>query len=204
MRSITPETLLDVLVDFTQNLKFEDLPVNVVDEAKRRLIDAVGCAIGGLKDPAVSISKQVVSGNHTTAWDMAYLNTHIIRVLDWNDTYLSKEPAHPSDNIGALLGIAHMRPISGKELLTAMVVAYEIQCRLCDAASLLENGWDHTYYVAIASSLACGKLLGLTREEMKHAVALSMMRAPTRQGRAGTQLSMVKGSMAAEATREAV
>jgi 2-methylcitrate dehydratase len=138
-------------------------------------------------------------------WDAAYFNTHLIRALDWNDTYLSLEPAHPSDNIGALLAVCGLKQISGKEFLTALVVAYDIQCRFCDAASLRARGWDHVAYVNIASTLALSKLLGLTREQTKHAVALALNPSIVmRQVRVGSQVSMEKGASAAEASRAAM
>lgn len=222
MKALTPETLLDHLVDFAQNLRFEDLPEEVVREAKKRLIDAVGCAAKGWDDEGVAPTHRVLDWycrapsdeggaalwKHDlrfTPWDAAYFNTHLIRVLDWNDTYLSLEPAHPSDNIGALLSACGMGLISGKEFLTAVVLAYEIQCRFCDAASLRARGWDHVAYVNIASALAVSKLLGLTREQMKHAVALALNPSIVmRQVRAGSQVSMEKGASAAEATRAAL
>lgn len=203
MRKITYENLLDTLIDFTLNLNFKDLPADVVDKAKQHLLDSMGCMTGGLKDEGVSVTHKVLEPYMATPWDYAYMATHAIRALDWNDTYLSLEPAHPSDNIGALLAVAGEEKTSGKDFITAMVIAYEIQCRFCDAASLRARGWDHTYYVQIASALACGKLLGLTKEQMRHAVSLAMRKVPLRQVRAG-QLSMAKGNAAAEAVREAV
>lgn len=226
MTQITHETLLDALVDFAQNVRFEDLPQKVIYETKRRLIDSIACAIGGDKDPAVQISKNVlysyrrayspsqadfappgfdiILSGFLTPWDSAYLATHMIRVLDWNDTYLSLEPAHPSDNIGALLACCGRR-ISGREFLSAMAIAYEIQCRFCDAASLRVRGWDHVNYVTIASSLAAGRLLNLCREQMKDGVSLALnSNIVMRQVRTGSQVSMEKGASAGEATRAAL
>ncbi|MDP3963415.1 MAG: MmgE/PrpD family protein [bacterium] len=216
---LSESTLLDALVDFAQKIEFGDLPSNTIGAAKRRLLDSLGCAVGGWRDEAISITSEVLSrygygpgrsgfslinSLGTAPWDAAYANTHMIRVLDWNDTYLSLEPAHPSDNIGALLAVCGCVPVSGEELLTAMVLAYDIQCRFCDAASLRARGWDHVAYVAIASCLAASKLLGLSREQMKEAVALAMRWMPLRQIRAGTQVSMAKGTSSAEATKAAV
>ena len=85
-----------------------------------------------------------------------------------------------------------------------MVVAYEIQCRFCDAASLRARGWDHVIYVNIASTLAAGKLLGLSRTQMQNAVALALNSGIVmRQVRVG-QVSMQKGASAAEAVRAAL
>lgn len=213
MKNLTPENLLDALVDFAHKLRYEDLPPEVVHEAKRRIFDSLGCAIAGTQDPAAHAIKSYITTRHVhhkmgmmigdprnfTPEDATYVNTHLIRVLDWNDTYLSKEPAHPSDNIGAILALAGHA--TGEELITAIVLAYEIQCRFCDAASLRKHGWDHTAYVSLATAFASAKILKLNREQMKQAISLALRWIPLRQVRAGSDLSMAKGLSAAEATR---
>jgi len=77
--------------------------------------------------------------------------------LDWNDTYLSLEPAHLSDNLGAVLATDS----SGEEVLVATALAYERQCRLCDAASLRIEGFDHLNHGLVSATLAAGRLFGL-------------------------------------------
>ena len=205
--------LLEHLADFACNLKFEDLPPLVVHEAKRRVYDSLGCLIMAVRhDEAVKLVRQGMyerSLRYANALalgmpgafspeDAAYLNTHAIRALDWNDTYLSKESAHPSDNIGALLALPGTK-VDGKSLITALVLAYDIQCRFCDAASLRKHGFDHTAYVQIASAFSVGKLLKLNQDQMKHAAALALLRVPLRQGRAGSKLSHAKALYAADA-----
>lgn len=209
--------LLEHLAEFACNLKYEDLSPVVVQEAKRRIFDSLGCLIVGAgRDEAVGMIRENMKGRKwqtslfnglaigmgTYPLDRAtYLNTHAIRSLDWNDTYLSKEPAHPSDNIGALLAMAGKT--SGRDLILATVLAYEIQCRFCDATSLRKDGWDHTYYLQISSAFGVSKLLGLTKEKMIQAAALSMINVPLRQGRAqSAQLSHQKALYAAEAVRK--
>jgi 2-methylcitrate dehydratase len=102
------------------------------------------------------------SGSHRTSPDLAaFVYGILFRYLDYNDTYLSLEPAHPSDNLAAVLSVAQAKGCHGKEIITAAVLAYEVQCRLCDAASIRANGWDHVTYGAFSTSLAAAKLLGL-------------------------------------------
>ncbi len=127
-----------------------------------------------------------------------------MRYLDYNDTYLSKEPAHPSDNIPADLAAAELAHTTGKAMLGAVVLGYEIQCRLCDMASLRARGWDHTFYVALSAALLTGKLLGLEAAQLRHALALAATpNVPLRQSRVG-ELSMWKGCAAAAAARGGV
>ncbi|MDO8523230.1 MAG: MmgE/PrpD family protein [bacterium] len=213
--NISNENLIELLCGFAVNLKFGDLQREAIHEAKRRIIDALACLIAGSDDPACVLTRGGSEGKNTayynafafgmpktyTLEDAAFLNSHSIRVLDWNDTYLSKEPAHPSDNIGALLAMLGNKNCDGENFITAMVLAYEIQCRFCDAASLRKRGWDHTYYLQLSSAIACGKILGLSKEEMIHAASRSLVRVPLRQGRAGSKLSHEKALYAAEASR---
>ena len=97
----------------------------------------------------------------------------MVRYLDCNDTYLSLEPAHPSDNLAPVLAVGESVGASGKQLITAAVLAYEIQCRLCDAASLRKHGVDHVTYGAISSAAAAGKLMGLDETRLTHAVGIA-------------------------------
>jgi 2-methylcitrate dehydratase len=128
----------------------------------------------------------------------------LIRALDYNDTYLSKEPAHPSDNIAACLAAAEAAGRSGEDFLSAMIAAYEIQCRLCDGASLRAKGWDHVAYGAFSSAAAASRLLGLSREEAINAVNIAATISPAlRQSRAG-ELSMWKGCAFANTSKDAL
>jgi 2-methylcitrate dehydratase len=92
----------------------------------------------------------------------------------------------------------------GRDLITAAVLAYEIQCRLCDAASLRKRGFDHVTYGAISSAVAACKLLRLDAARTTHAIGLAgVANTALRQTRAG-ELSMWKGCAFANAARNGV
>ena len=134
----------------------------------------------------------------------AFCNGILFRYLDYNDTYLSLEPAHPSDNFAAVLAAAEAAGAGGKEIITAAVLAYEIQCRLCDAASIRKHGWDHVTYGAFSTAAAAGKLLKLNAEQITQALNLAGTPNITlRQTRAG-ELSEWKGCAFANASRNGV
>src|SRR5438552_1149546 len=114
-------TLAHQLANFACSLQFEDLSRQVVHEVKRRVIDSIGCALGAWNEEPCVIARKVASqfsaeeGStiigtmHKAPPDWAAFATGCcIRYFDYNDTYLSKEPAHPSDNISALLAGAGM------------------------------------------------------------------------------------------------
>jgi 2-methylcitrate dehydratase len=210
-------TLAGRLASFAAGLRFEDLPATVVHEVKRRVIDSMGCALGAWRAEPCEIARRVAStmsaerGAHLlgTRWIVppdwaAFANGCLVRYLDYNDTYLSKEPAHPSDNIPAALAAAEAAGANGRTLITAIVLAYEVQCRLCDAASLRSRGWDHVTYGAFSTALAAGKVMGLDAERMRHAVNLAgVSSAALRQSRVG-ELSHWKGCAFANAARYGV
>ncbi len=207
------DTLADRLVAFALGTRYEDLPGEVVVEARRRLVDALGCAVGALEEPASSIARRVAArfqgtpsvgliggGEAAPDW-AAFANGVHIRYLDCNDTYLSLEPAHPSDNWAAVMAAGQLAGANGKAWITAAAVAYEVQCRLCDAASIRARGWDHTTYGSISSTLAAAKLLGLSHDQTVHALGIAGTTGTAlRLTRAG-ELSMWKGCAFAFAAR---
>jgi 2-methylcitrate dehydratase len=211
------KTLAEQLADYAAGLQFEDLPAPVVREVKRRVIDSVGCALGAWNAEPCQIARRVASAfsagrgatllgtRHRAPPDWAaFANGCLVRYLDYNDTYLSKEPAHPSDNIPAALAIAEAEQADGRELILAIALAYEVQCRLCDAASLRARGWDHVAYGAFSSALAAARLMRLETARTRHAVNIAgVASAALRQSRVG-ELSHWKGCAFANAARHGI
>lgn len=210
-------TLAHTLADYACSLEFKDLSKNVVHEVKRRLIDSFGCALGAWNEEPCAIARTVVSDfsakNGATVigtsqkappdW-AAFANGCCIRYFDYNDTYLSKEPAHPSDNFAAVLAIGESVGSAGKDIILAAAIAYEVQCRLCDAASIRARGWDHPTYGAFSTALACAKLMKLDAERTRHAINIAgVASAAMRQARVG-ELSHWKGVAFANAARHGV
>ena len=117
---------------------------------------------------------------------------------------MSLEPAHPSDNLAPVLGVGESVKATGKEMLAAAVLAYEIQCRLCDSSSLRKQGVDHVTYGAISSAVAAAKLMKLDAPKITHAIGLAgVCNVALRQTRSG-ELSMWKGCAFANAARNGV
>ncbi|MBX6314822.1 MAG: MmgE/PrpD family protein [Isosphaeraceae bacterium] len=211
-----PETLADRLADFALSTRFEDLPESIIHEARRRLLDAFACAAGALHEPAPTIARRVAAtikgepgaalmgGGRSSADWAAFANGVHIRYLDCNDTYLSLEPAHPSDNWAAIMAAGEQVGADGKAWIAAAAVAYEVQCRLCDAASIRARGWDHVTYGHLSSALAAAKLFGLDHARTVHALGIAgTTSAALRLTRAG-ELSMWKGCAFAHAARNGV
>ena len=205
------------IAEYALSLDYNDLSPEVIHEARRRVLDSFACALGAFTSIPGQIARNMGqrvqsdygatifgTGNRTTPELATFANGILFRYLDYNDTYLSKEPAHPSDNIPAAIAVAEAEGGSGRDLITAVVLGYEIQCRFCDSASLRSRGWDHVGYVSISSSVLASRLMNMELEEIEHAIALSITpNIPLRQTRVG-ELSMWKGAAAANAARNGV
>src|SRR5436305_222864 len=210
-------TLAHQLASYASSFRFEDLSKEVVHEVKRRILDSLGCALGAWNEEPCIIARNVASDfsakhgstiigtNHKAPPDWtAFANGCCIRYFDYNDTYLSKEPAHPSDNISAALSVAESVGASGRELIAAIALAYEVQCRLCDSVSIRARGWDHVTYGAFSTALAAAKLMKIDIERTRHAVNIAGVNsAALRQARVG-ELSHWKGCAFANAARHGV
>jgi 2-methylcitrate dehydratase len=217
MPNPTTPTLAEKIANWAAPLDFPFLPAPVVHEVKRRVIDSIGCAYGAWNADPCTIARRVATRfsaspgatifgtTHRAPPDWAaFANGCHVRYLDFNDTYLSKEPAHPSDNITAALAVAESQNRTGRELITAIAIAYELQCRLCDAASIRSRGWDHVTYGAFSAALAAAKLLHCPEEKIRHALGIAGVNSPNlRQSRAG-ELSHWKGCAFANAARHGV
>jgi 2-methylcitrate dehydratase len=105
----------------------------------------------------------------------------MIRWLDFNDTWLAAEWGHPSDNLGAILAVADYlartrvmsgkAPPTGRDLLTAMVKAHEIQGVLALENSFNRVGLDHVLLVRVASTAVVAAMLGASLEQVVNAVS---------------------------------
>jgi 2-methylcitrate dehydratase len=213
----TNMTIAEELSEYASSVRYSDLPENIIHESKKRVIDSLGCGMGAFDAEPVRFSRKIaerakvkdgstlLGARNKTTPDMAsFVNGVMVRYFDYNDTYLSKEPAHPSDNLGVCLSVADAEGGNGKDLLLSAALAFEIQCRLCDAADIRHRGWDHVCYGLVSTALASGRLMDLKPEQMTQAVNLSLNSHITmRQVRAG-ELSMWKGCSFANAGRNGV
>ncbi len=204
------------LAKYAGGLTFDKLTPEAVHEAKRRFIDSFATAIGAMPAEAYAVAKRcamrvighpgatLLGGGRSSVEWATFVNGLLIRYLDFNDTYLSKEPAHPSDNLAPVLAVGESVKATGRDLITAAVLAYEIQCRFCDAASLRAHGVDHVTYGALSSAVAACKLMGLDEGKTTHAVGIAgVCNVALRQTRSG-ELSEWKGCAFANAARNGV
>jgi 2-methylcitrate dehydratase len=179
-------TQVEQLAAFVVRAKYEDLSDEARLQLKIRILDAMGCAFGAIEGPPIKMlqtqledfgGKPLVSliGSGKTAPDRAALyNSALIRYLDYNDSYIAKnETCHPSDNLGAVLAASEYAQRNGREFMTALALAYQIQCRLSDVAPVRAKGFDHTTQGAYAAAAGVAKSLGLDQQRVANAIAIS-------------------------------
>jgi 2-methylcitrate dehydratase len=211
--------LAETLASYAANLKYEHIPDDVVRLAKRSILDTIGCAYGGYSAGpskiAIRLAGEVTArqpatvliGGVKTSPDLAvFANGVMIRYLDFNDAFVSLThgAGHPSDTIAALLGAAELTRRSGPDLVTATVLAYEVFCKVADVFDYLGNGIDHSTITGIAAAVGAGRLMGLTPDQMVHAIGITVGgNTATRQGRTD-ELSNWKAFAAADACRKAI
>jgi 2-methylcitrate dehydratase len=211
------ETIAQQLGEYAVSLRYEDLPDEVVHRTKALIIDTLGCALGGHDGEPVKIaralaaditSKQPASllgrGDKTSLDLAVFVNGAMIRYLDFNDGYTGPTSGHPSDSIAALLSAGEIAHANGRELITATVIAYEVFCRMCDAASIKQSGFDHVTMGAMASAVGAARLLGLTAAQIAEVINLTVSaNIALYQVRIGN-VSMWKGCAYANASRNAI
>jgi 2-methylcitrate dehydratase len=205
------------LVEFALAYSFEDLPASTVHAAKARLLDSVAVGLAAFAAPPVRILRKTaprVQGPWTaTLWgtrdkttpDIAALvNGSMVRYFDLNDAYRTLDASHPSDNLPGLLAVVEALGLTGRDLILAAFISYEIQCRFTDRVAFNAAGWDQPLVGAQAAALAAGRIMGLDAHQMAHALSLAAVpHMPTYQTRSG-ELSMWKGCAGPNGARHGI
>jgi len=179
-------TLAEKLASFVLKASYDDLSEAAGRQLKIRILDSLGCAIGALDaGPVRRVREQiedfggrplctVIGGSRNSPDRAAFYNSTLVRYLDFNDSYLARnETCHPSDNFGSVFAASEYAHGSGKDLLTALAVAYQVQCRLSDVAPVRAKGFDHTTQGSYAVAAGVSKALGLDLERTANAIAIS-------------------------------
>jgi 2-methylcitrate dehydratase len=212
------ESIAGSIATFAHSLTYEDLPADVVRTIKRTILDTLGCAIGGYQTIPSQIAIKLAvnaSGGHgatvlcsgiKTNHDLAtFANGVMIRNLDFNDAYSTPVGGgHPSDTLAALLSSAEVAERSGKDLILAMAITYQVFCKVSDVLDIKSLGIDQSTVLGLASVVGAGWLMGLDREQMVNSIGITVGgNTAINQGRVGT-LSNWKDYATAEASRKAI
>ena len=190
-----PDQVLVDIADYV--IRYQVKSALAYDPARNCLIDPLGCGLEALSYPACTkLLGPVVPGTVVphgarvpgTQFQLdpvqaAFNIGTMIRWLDFNDTWLAAEWGHPSDNLGGILATADWlsrqrvaggkKPLTMKDVLTAMIKAHEIQGCIALENSFNKVGLDHVVLVKVASTAVVAQMLGLSRDEIVNALSLA-------------------------------
>jgi len=187
-------TITTAMAQWAANLTFERLSPDAVYQAKRFLLDSLGCALGGFQQHDVKIALAVLdetagrgpatvigAGKRVDPVSASLANALMIRCMDYNDIYWKQDPSHPSDIFPAALACGERANADGRELIVGLVLGHEFECRFCEAAfpGIRERGWHHATLTAFVSPIVAGRMLHLSWEQIQHAIGISASRHAT-------------------------
>src|SRR5438445_359001 len=213
------ETVTAKMARWAAALEFNHLSQDAVYQAKRFLLDSVGCALGGYQQHDVKIALQVIDeiagrgpatvigrGKKIDPVSASFANALMIRCMDYNDIYWKQDPSHPSDIFPAAMACCERAKSDGRELIVGLVLGHEFEMRFCETAfpGIRERGWHHATLTAFVSPLVAGRSLHLSWEQIQHAVGISASRHCTLGAVTAGKLTMMKNTADPMATQSGV
>jgi 2-methylcitrate dehydratase PrpD len=186
-----PETR--ALATYVVNSRLESIPQNVRHEAKRALLNGLGCAVGGSREPAVDIALRALSPfagkpiagviSRTERLDplhAALINGITTHVFEYDDT-LPKNYIHPTPPVAsALFAFASANPVNGRDFIHAFLLGFEAESRVGNAVypAHYDAGWHITSTAGVfGAAVAIGKLLNLSVQQMIWAIGIAATQA---------------------------
>jgi len=213
------ETVTAKMSRWAAALQYEDLSPDAIYQAKRFLLDSIGCALGGYQQHDVKIALEVLgevagrgpatvigTGARIDPVSAALANALMIRCMDYNDIYWKQDPSHPSDIFPAALACCERAGSGGKELIVGLVLGHEFEMRFCEAAfpGVRERGWHHATLTAFVSPIVAGRALHLSWEQIQHAIGISASRHCALGAVTAGKLTMMKNTVDPMATQSGV
>ena len=213
------DTITATMSRWAAELRYEDIGETAIHEARRYLLDSIGCALGGFQQEDVEIALDVLaevagpgpatvigSGARVDGVSAALANALMVRVMDYNDIYWQQDPSHPSDIIPAALACAERQGKGGRDLILGIVLGHEFEMRLCEAAfpGIRERGWHHGTLTAFVSPIVAGRMLDLPWEKIQHAIGISASHSGTLGAVTAGKLTMMKNTVDPMATEAGV
>jgi 2-methylcitrate dehydratase len=185
---------VEKLAEWILAIRTQDIPDAAINQAKLLLLDSIGCGYAAFEEEAAhavlgtlrdvgGAPQCTVIGNptKTSAPNAVLVNGALIRILDLNDYVNTKDGqigGHPSDNIPVALAAGEAAGASGRDMLAAIVVGYEVYGRLKEMMDR-ESIWDGVTVSGFAAPAMAGRLLKLDKLQLANALALSGARAAT-------------------------
>ncbi|MEH0019428.1 MAG: MmgE/PrpD family protein [Desulfobacter sp.] len=193
---MTEEWITRQLVEYTVEARFDRIPGAVVEQAKLHLLDSLGCSLGGSRSPiGESVMEPfkrmggspdatlVGGGAKAPVVQAAFVNGTCANALDFDDTYLADGIGHPGASIiPAALAAGEWKQATGKEILTAMITAYDVGNRIGHAIQptpeRMANVWGVGTWQTFGAVVGAAKTMGLDRDGMFNAFGIAGATAP--------------------------
>ncbi len=208
------DTLARRFARFAANLRYEDLPPQVVDKAKACILHCTGMALAGHGSGAARVARtallaeeaaanggatMLVTGERATPGAAAFVNSALMHAKLQEDAYHTG--SHPGVMIiPAALAIAEQRGLSGRDLIAAVVAGYEIEAAITAGFIPLSNerGFRSSpTYGPFGAAVAAGRLMGLDETQMAHAIGFAAtFSCGTFEGGDGTDVMVLQVSQA--------
>jgi len=179
-------TQVEALAKYAARAKFDAISSQSRAQLPVHILDSVGCCIAALgAGPIKACREQVaefggsgpctlIGGGSANPLYAAFWNTALVRYVDFMDNFLAQsETCHTADNFGVALTIADYVGASGRDLMLAVALGYTVQSRFVDHANFMTRGLDHTSQLAFSHNAAAGRLLGLSEQQMGHAMSMA-------------------------------
>ena len=169
---------------YALGLKYELIAQEALHQAKRSVLDTLGCAIGAYEAPGrvmcEAAAKEIggreeatvfCSGMRTSVFNATLINSFLVRFLDFNDI---GGGGHNSDSISSILAISERAKASGKDFLTSVIVSYELGARVRESAlcTFESKGWQGEARGGLSMPPALGRLMGLNEDQIANAIGL--------------------------------
>jgi 2-methylcitrate dehydratase len=204
------EETIAALAEWVLGIDGNALPLAATEQAKLLVLDTIGCAIAGSLEPAARAVLAVIDGlagsptctvigrpGKTDVLNAVLANGVLLRVLDLNDYVIGiaggqpESGGHPSDNIPVALAIGEARRCPGRDILSTIIVGYELYARLQGLMNR-RGDWDGVSVSGLVAAAMAGRLMQLDQLRLAHALALGAARAPAPAAVRSGKLSAAK------------
>ena len=186
-RATSPsQTQVQALARYAARASFDDLSAASRELLPVHILDSIGCCIAALGAGPVNACREIVAdfggsgpcvligGGKANPVYAAFWHTALVRYVDFMDNFLAPtETCHTADNFGVALTAAEYAGGSGRDLMLGVALAYTVQSRFVDHGNFMTRGFDHTTQLAFSLNAAAGRLLGLSEEQIAHAIAMA-------------------------------
>jgi 2-methylcitrate dehydratase PrpD len=175
-------TLASQVSEWVSEIRYEDLPSDVVDTTKLRILDVIGLALAGAETPfgrsttaaAAAISppgpaRMFGTGRALCAPVAAFANAALSLALEYDDTHNESIVHMSSPAVAAALALSETRPVSGRDVILSVAVANEISCRVGSVSSgqFHRRGFHPTgLFAPFGVVCGAGKILGLSVQKL--------------------------------------